>query len=71
MASIIARLRDRSDVHSVEPVSEGFVIHPVTGREAEFRQLVREAMNSPLGEFVILPSTRAGEYDQAHVIPLA
>lgn len=70
MASIIARLRDRSDVHRVEPVSEGFVIHPVTGREAEFRQLVREAVDSPLGEFVILPSTSAGEYDRAHVIPL-
>lgn len=71
MESIFTRLRNRSDFHTVEPISEGFLIYPVEGREDAFSQLIRDAMNSPADDFVILPTSAHGRYERAHVIPLA
>lgn len=70
MESIFSRLRNRSDFHTVEPISEGFLIHPVEGREEAFSQLIRDAMNTSVDGFVILPVSTHGRYERAHVIPL-
>lgn len=70
MKSIFSRLRNRSDFHTVEPISEGFLIHPVEGHEDDFSQLIRDALNATSDDFVILPISTHGRYERAHVIPL-
>jgi hypothetical protein len=68
MPLFLTSLRELSQDHRVEPAEDGFLIAPVTGREAQFDALARRVLEH-VGPFVALPRKGGdGLYDCVHII---
>ena len=71
MPLFLRTLQEPSQDHRIEPVADGFLILPVSGREAQFNILARRVLEH-IGPFVALP--RKGDdglYDCIHILPAA
>lgn len=69
MSLFLTTLREPSADHGVEPVEDGFLIVPVSGREAQFNALARLVLDH-VGSFVAFPRKGAGGlYDCVHIVP--
>lgn len=76
MAIVMGRLLDRlkagSTAYNIEPTSEGSLVLVRDAAHAEeFSRLVRELINHPTDEFIVLPTGdgHAG-YESAVILPL-
>lgn len=69
MPLFLTTLSEPSASHRVEPVSDGFLILPVLGREREFDDLARELINY-VGPFAAFARRGPdGLYDCVHILP--
>ncbi len=72
MGSLLDRLKAGSTAYTVEPTGDGgFVLVRDEKHAEEFTALVRDLLNRPTTEFVLLPTTdgHAG-YERAVILPL-
>lgn len=67
----LERLRAGGSCYTVEEVENGFLLHVVSGDEANFNIIVRRLLDEGGDAFVVFPRTDGqGGYDCVHVLPL-
>jgi hypothetical protein len=73
MIGLLSRLRNPSEIHSVEPGGDGFGIIAKPDRLSDFSMLVRDAINDPDPSYAVF-ATRMTEgterlYERAYILP--
>jgi len=69
MPLFLTSLSEPSENHRIEPLHEGFLILPVTGRELQFDALARRVINH-VGPFAAFArKDENGLYESVHILP--
>jgi len=72
MPLFLTTLRQGGPSFTIEDVDDGFIIHPVLGREAGFSGVARLCMEKSGSTFTAFPRPDGrGGYDQVLIIPTA
>ena len=71
MGKLLDKLKAGDPAYTLEVTGDGYVLVGDTDHRNEFDGLVRELLNRPTDEFVILPVTDGHTgYDRAIILPL-
>ncbi|MDQ3124098.1 MAG: hypothetical protein M3Q74_00630 [Pseudomonadota bacterium] len=69
MPLFLTTLREPCADHRIEPVEDGFLILPLSGREVQFDALARRVVEH-IGPFAAFPRKGAdGRFDSVHILP--